>query len=90
MADPRNTDPNRPSRTPDARPRRSPTGLIIAAIIAILVLIGFIFWDSSGFQEPPADAVAPEGESPQTEAPSQTEPVEPGITQDAPQPAPAQ
>lgn len=89
MADPRNSDPNRDGRRgrpADRRPRSSGFGLILAAVLAILVLIGFIFWPSS----PPAPDIAPQGESPQTEAPSGTEPSPPEVPEQAPQTAPQQ
>jgi hypothetical protein len=58
-------------------------GLYIAAAIAIAILIAFVFYDA-GWRQPPSEAVAPEGEEPFTQAPSQTQPPRAEVPDEAP------
>ena len=56
------------------RSSRELTSIIVVAVIAVLVLIAFL-WIDGGFGTAPN--VSPEGESPATKAPAGVEPPEP-------------
>lgn len=56
------------------RQSRELTSIIVVAVIAVLVLIAFL-WIDGGFGTAPE--VPPEGESPATSAPAGVEPPEP-------------
>ena len=84
MVDPREREPGPNGRQGvDRRPPRSRVGLYIAGAIAVAILLAFLLVDA-GWREPSSDVVAPDGEEPFTEAPSQTQLPRAEVPEEAP------
>jgi hypothetical protein len=74
---------------PGKRGRSGMGALVIALIIAAVLLAAFLVYDT-GWRTPPSDAVTPENEPAETEAPSGTEPAEPAVPELADPDAPVE
>lgn len=72
---------------PGKRGRSGIGGLVIALVIAAIALVAFLIYDA-GWSNPPNEAVTPQGEPAETDAPSGTELPEPAVPENAPADAP--